>query len=120
MFTLDSIVLYVIDIHASQTFYADLFNCKPTPLSPTFVAINLADNIKITLKQTAQLTPASDVTGGGTELSVAVADQARFEEVYRVWDAQGVVFAQYPEAHCYGLNFVALDPDGHRIRVFIG
>lgn len=40
------------------------------------------------LKQSADLTPASSVTGGGTELSMPVADKTTFDELYQSWCAQ--------------------------------
>jgi catechol 2,3-dioxygenase-like lactoylglutathione lyase family enzyme len=118
MFIIDSIVLYVEDINRSKDFYADIFNCEPQVLSPTFVALEFASNVTITLKQSADLTPASSVTGGGTELSMPVADKTIFNALYQSWCAKGVKFAQTPAELIFGFNFVALDPDGHRIRVF--
>ncbi len=38
MFTIDSFVLYVTDIHRSMDFYSKAFDCEPTLLSPTFAA----------------------------------------------------------------------------------
>ncbi|MBW3695322.1 glyoxalase [Vibrio sp. T187] len=118
MLTLDSIVLYVDNVQVSQTFYTETFNCTAQVLSPTFVALDFATNVKITLKQTSDLAPISNITGGGTELSIPVPDKASFDKLYRDWTEQGVQFAQSPEEMIFGFNFVALDPDGHRIRVF--
>lgn len=77
MLTLDSIVLYVDNVQVSQTFYTEIFSCTAQVLSPTFVALDFATNVKITLKQTSDLAPVSNITGGGTELSVPVPDKAR-------------------------------------------
>jgi len=120
MFKIDSFVLYVTDINKSKNFYADMFECTPNVFSPTFVALDFAENVTITLKQRQALTPASEVTGGGTELSMPVANKDELEELYRAWVAKGVCFAQQPEDSVFGVNFVALDPDNHRIRVFAG
>ncbi|MEZ9056358.1 glyoxalase, partial [Vibrio sp. 10N.247.311.26] len=38
--------------------------------------------------------------------------------LFEKWKEQGVNFAQESEESVYGINFVALDPDGHRLRVF--
>ncbi|TOM87552.1 glyoxalase, partial [Vibrio parahaemolyticus] len=35
MLTINSFVLYVENIHVSQTFYSRLFDCEVTLLSPT-------------------------------------------------------------------------------------
>lgn len=118
MFTLDSIVLYVEDVQRSMAFYAKAFNCEPKLLSPTFAALDFASNVKITLKQADVLTPASTVRGGGTELSIPVAEREAFDALFEDWKQQGMAFAQECEESVYGVNFVALDPDGHRLRVF--
>ncbi|TOQ57800.1 glyoxalase, partial [Vibrio parahaemolyticus] len=75
--------------------------------------------VKLTLKQSNALTPVSTVKGGGTELSLSVADGHQLELVYNKWKEMGVDFIQPPITSMYGLNFVATDPDKHRIRVFI-
>lgn len=118
MFTLDSIVLYVDDIQRSMAFYAKAFNCEPKLLSPTFAALDFASNVKITLKQTDALTPTSTIRGGGTELSLPVTSRDAFDALFEKWKQQGIEFAQEREESVYGVNFVAVDPDGHRIRVF--
>ncbi|NAZ53689.1 glyoxalase [Vibrio toranzoniae] len=118
MFTIDSFVLYVADIHRSMDFYAKAFDCKPKLLSPTFAALDFADNVKITLKQADFLTPASTVKGGGTEISMPLADKETLENLYEAWTEKGIQFEQAPKESVYGINFVAVDPDGHRIRIF--
>lgn len=111
MLTINSFVLYVEDIQVSQAFYSKLFDCEVTFLSPTFASM--------TLKQSDVLSPSSDIKGGGTELSFAVRNRHTLEHVYNSWKNMGVEFAQPPMTSVYGLNFVATDPDKHRIRVFI-
>ncbi|MDO6686124.1 MULTISPECIES: VOC family protein [unclassified Agarivorans] len=118
MFTIDSFVLYVSDVQDSMDFYAKAFNCEPSLLSPTFAALDFADNVKITLKQTTDLTPKSEVKGGGTELSMPIADKETFDKLFSTWKSKGIEFAQEIEASVFGFNFVAVDPDGHRIRIF--
>ncbi|TOG90527.1 glyoxalase [Vibrio parahaemolyticus] len=115
MLTINSFVVYVENIHVSQTFYSRLFDCEVTLLSPTFASMPLS----LTLKQSNALTPVSTMKGGGTELSLSVADGHQLELVYNKWKEMGVDFIQPPITSVYGLNFVATDPDKHRIRVFI-
>ena len=118
MLTIDSIVLYVENIQLSMTFYKKVFECEPKLLSPTFAVVEFAENVKITLKQTDTLTPSSLVRGGGTELSVPAINSTELDSLFEKWKEQGVSFAQEREESVYGINFVALDPDGHRLRVF--
>ncbi|EIA1623025.1 glyoxalase [Vibrio parahaemolyticus] len=119
MLTINSFVLYVENIHVSQTFYSRLFDCEVTLLSPTFASMPLSHSVKLTLKRSDALTPISMVKGGGAELSLSVADGHQLELVYNKWKEMGVDFIQPPMTSVYGLNFVATDPDKHRIRVFI-
>ena len=118
MLTIDSVVLYVKNIEVSQQFYTQVLGCDSQVLSPTFVAINFANNITVTLKQNTDLTPVSSITGGGSELSIVVADSTKLQQLYQSWKGHLVEFAQDPIQLLFGINFVALDPDGHRIRVF--
>ncbi|MDE1233341.1 MULTISPECIES: VOC family protein [Vibrio] len=118
MFKIDSFVLYVSDVQHSMDFYAKAFGCEPQLLSPTFATLDFADNVKITLKQINALTPASNVKGGGTELSMPISEKEIFDKLFSDWKEKGIEFAQEVEASVFGFNFVAVDPDGHRIRVF--
>ena len=47
-----------------------------------------------------------------------VADKETLENLYKAWKEKGIQFEQEPEESVYGINFLAVDPDGHRIRVF--
>lgn len=118
MLAIDSIVLYVEDVQLSMSFYERVFECQPKLLSPTFAVVEFAENVKITLKQADALTPSSQVRGGGTELSIPATSRIELDNLFEQWKKLSVVFAQEREKSVYGVNFVALDPDGHRLRVF--
>lgn len=118
MFSLDSIVLYVENISVSKKFYAHLLESNAHELSPTFVSFELDSELKLEPKQRAQTQPPSTVTGGGTEICIKVKDEATLNSLFEQWQSKGVSFAQLPTALMFGPTFVALDPDGHRIRAF--
>lgn len=118
MLTIDSIVLYVENVQLSMAFYTRAFECESKLLSPTFAVVEFAKNVKITLKQADALTPTSPIRGGGTELSIPATNRVDLDKLFEKWKQQGVIFAQEREQSVYGINFVALDPDGHRLRVF--
>ncbi|PCK32431.1 glyoxalase [Pseudoalteromonas piscicida] len=119
MITVDSLVLYVSDIKLSAAFYGLLFQCETAQLSPTFVSLKCASNVSIALKQNTALTPPSSITGGGTEISVLQPSQEAFLALYDTWNSIDIEFAQAPQSEVYGMSFVVLDPDKHRIRVFV-
>ncbi|MCG7497306.1 VOC family protein [Vibrio sp. Of7-15] len=118
MFKLDSFVLYVANIEASKNFYSEIFECEGQVLSPTFVSFSLDTNITVQLKQLDNVSPSADITGGGTELSLVAKSQQALRTLYEQWENKGIQFLQTPTELVFGLTFVAIDPDGHRIRVF--
>lgn len=44
---------------------------------------------------------------------------AKVEGTHAVWQAKGATIALAPRDLDFGRSFVALDPDGHRLRVFV-
>lgn len=118
MYPIDSVVLYVEDIGTSKSFYTDLLECPAQDLSPTFVSFELDGGPKLELKQRAESIPPATITGGGTELSIRVPDTESLLNLFAQWKLKGVRFLQMPAELVFGLTFVALDPDEHRIRVF--
>lgn len=118
MFKIDSFVLYVKNIEISKNFYTNIFECDGEILSPTFISFPLGGGVSIELKQLAQVSPKAHITGGGTELSLMVDNLKVLHHLYEQWERKGVKFAQVPVELVFGVTFVAIDPDGHRIRVF--
>lgn len=57
-------------------------------------------------------------TGSACELAFTASDVNVVTETCLTWRRKGVVIAQEPTAMDFGFTFVALDPDGHRLRVF--
>jgi len=118
MITIDSFLMYVDDIDLSKAFYTEIFKCDAQVLSPTFIAFSLSENCTIELKQLAQVSPPATVTGGGSELSIEVESAEALTDLFECWRQKSVEFIQTPTELIFGLTFVAVDPDGHRIRVF--
>jgi predicted enzyme related to lactoylglutathione lyase len=48
----------------------------------------------------------------------AVPDATAVEATHADWSKRGLTIAQPPTRMDFGHTFVALDPDGHRLRVF--
>lgn len=108
-------ILYVEDPTASARFYADLLDAKPLQGSPDFAMFNLPSGVGIGLRAHSNVEPAVEKPGVGSELAFAVDD---VEAAHADWKKRGLVIAQPPTQAPFGLSFVALDPDGHRLRVF--
>lgn len=118
MYPIDSVVLYVENITVSKKFYTELLERNPQDLSPTFSSFELGSGLKLELKERAKAQPPATITGGGTELSIRVPDETSLNQLFEQWKSKGIGFAQEPTTLVFGQTFVALDPDGHRIRIF--
>ena len=119
MVAFDYVLLFVHDVGVSTQFYTKLLECEPLALSPTFVRFPLGSGAQLELWQSDRVDPPSDITGGGMELGVAVADAEAVARLFEDWEGKGVPFAQTLTTMAFGPTFVALDPDGHRLRVAV-
>ncbi|TFW23260.1 VOC family protein [Duganella callida] len=113
----DYVLLYVDDPIASGHFYAELLARQPVETSPTFVLFVLSSGLKLGLWSRHTAEPKVYAAGGGSELAFAVADRSVVNDMYADWSARGLAIAQRPTAMDFGYTFVALDRDGHRLRV---
>jgi predicted enzyme related to lactoylglutathione lyase len=111
------ILLYVDHPENSARFYADLLGKAPVESSPTFALFALASGFMLGLwsKHTVE-PPATSV--GGSEVAFSLADNAAVDTTHRDWSRRGIRMLQTPATMEFGYTFVALDPDGHRLRVF--
>lgn len=111
------VLLYVANPSASATFYADLLGKPPVEASPTFALFALGGGLMLGLWSARTVEPAA-TPPGGSELAIAVADHAAVNTLHTAWAAKRVPIAQAPTSMDFGFTFLALDPDGHRLRVF--
>jgi catechol 2,3-dioxygenase-like lactoylglutathione lyase family enzyme len=112
------VLLYVDDPTASAAFYTDLLGKPPVEASPGFAMFATASGVMLGLWKRLEVTPPSSTRGGGGEVAFAVASPAAVRETHAAWSGRGLVIAQEPTELDFGYTFVALDPDGHRLRVF--
>lgn len=110
------ILLYVDNPLASATFYGTLLDKEPLLASETFAAFMLDSGVKLGLWSKHTVEPGATPVGG-SELGFSVADRLAVDAHYEVWKARGMRIAQSLTAMDFGYTFVALDPDGHRLRV---
>lgn len=112
------LLLYVDSPATSANFYSRLLDKPPVELQPTFALFILDSGLKLGLWSRHTVEPAAEAAGGGGELGFSVPDEQTVDTLYAAWNAQGLRIAQTPTALDFGYTFVALDPDGHRLRVF--
>ena len=112
------VVLYVDNAQVSSAFYRALLKQPVTQSSSKFVVLPLGKGTMLGLWQRADVAPSVAAEVGGGEIALTVADADAVRDTYEAWKARDVRIAQPPTAMAFGHTFVALDPDGHRLRVF--
>ena len=110
-------ILYVADPAASAAFYEAALGRPPVEASATFAMIPAGPGLMLGLWRRNGVVPPADA-GGGTELALTVSDAAAVLACHAAWSELGVAMALVPTRLDFGFGFVALDPDGHRLRVF--
>ena len=113
------VILYVEDPATSAAFYANILNQKPVDSSPTFVLFALNSGLKFGLWSKHTVEPAATVVGGGAELCFDADNIESLHVIYNDWRQKGLTIIQSPTTMDFGLTFVAVDPDGHRLRVYV-
>jgi len=113
------VILYVDNPTASADFYAGLLGKPPVESSPTFAMFALPSGMMLGLwsRHTVE-PPAASALGGSSEVAFAVESSDEVNSLYDAWTGRGLRVAQKPVDMDFGHTFVALDPDGHRLRVF--
>jgi catechol 2,3-dioxygenase-like lactoylglutathione lyase family enzyme len=111
-------LFYVESPPRSAEFYAGLLGRPPLEASPTFALFALDSGVKIGFWSSATVEPVVPDVGVGGEIAFAVPDVAAVTELHTAWTERGLVVVQAPVTLDFGHTFVALDPDGHRLRVF--
>jgi catechol 2,3-dioxygenase-like lactoylglutathione lyase family enzyme len=111
------VLLYVKSPAASVAFYTELLGHPPVDASPNFAMFALASGVMLGLWARHDVQPAAN-GGGGGELAFAVADNEAVGATHADWSKRGLSIAQAPTKMDFGFTFTALDPDGHRLRVF--
>jgi catechol 2,3-dioxygenase-like lactoylglutathione lyase family enzyme len=112
------ILLYVDNPQLSADFYAGLLGKEPVESSPTFAMFPLQNGVMLGLWSRHTVEPAMNGTPGAGELAFSVKDPQAVHDLYQEWAARKMRIAQAPTELDFGFTFVALDPDGHRLRVF--
>lgn len=111
-------ILYVDNPLASAEFYAGLLGKKPIDASPTFAMFALDSGVMLGLWSKHTVEPAALAAGGGSEVAMSVPDKDTLQSMFASWVKRELTIVQQPVDMDFGHTFVALDPDGHRLRVF--
>lgn len=113
------IILYVADPTASAAFYESLLGRAPVDASPNFAMFALRSGVMLGLWARHEVLPAVPAGAGcAAELAFTVDSVAAVEARFAQWQSAGLTIVQPPTAMDFGHTFTAVDPDGHRLRVF--
>lgn len=113
------VILYVDQPARSARFYSQLFDLQPIEASPTFAMFKFASGMRLGLWSRHTVEPGAKVLGGGGELIVQFEDATALEAGLARWQALGLPILQPMTDMDFGRTFVALDPDGHRLRAYV-
>lgn len=111
------VLLYVENPEKSAAFYARLLGQKVADASPNFAMLPLGTGVMLGLWARHDVQPAATQIGG-SEVCFTAADALEVKATHADWKEHGLTIAQPPTKMDFGFTFVALDPDGHRLRVF--
>ena len=117
MTDINFVLLYVESPKQSEAFYADILGRPAVESSPTFVMFAMKSGVMLGLWGRDGVKPAANAPGG-SEIAFAVANGEAVDARCADWGKRGMEIAQPPTDMDFGRTFVALDPDGHRLRVF--
>ncbi len=112
------VLLYVDNPPASAAFYGDLLGKKALDVAPTFALLAMDNGLMLGLWSKNGVEPKPAAAPGSGEIAIKVADGDAVRATYADWVKRGLPIAQKPTDMDFGPTFVALDPDGHRLRVF--
>lgn len=110
------VVLYVDNLLVSSAFYQDLLGIKPEEDSPAFHSFKLSNGMSLGLKAKHTVEPPSNENGRG-ELAFMLDNNREVDALFVEWQGKKISMVQPPTAVPYGYTFLALDPDGNRLRV---
>lgn len=112
------VILYVASPTDSARFYTSLLGQPPLEASPGFAMFALNPGTMLGLWAAAHVEPTATAPGG-SEIAFSLDSRAAVDAAHAAWKAHGLPIAQPPTAMDFGYTFVALDPDGHRLRVMV-
>ncbi len=112
------LILYVENPLESAKFYTDLLGIPVLEQSSTFAMLPLHNDVMLGLWSRDTVEPKVTSMAGAGEVAFTVPDAAAVNTMHDDWTRRGLTIAQVPVQMDFGVTFVALDPDGHRLRVF--
>lgn len=108
-------LLFVENPQESEKYYSKLLGLKAVESYPTFVLFAMPNGVKLGLWSPTTAEPKVTAKPGAAEICFPADD---VDAVFKEWKERGAIITQEPTDMDFGRTFLAVDPDGHRIRVF--
>lgn len=112
-----TILLHIADMHVSTDFYRGVLQRDPVDASDAFTLFALDSGTTLGLWRRDVIDPPAEGASGVIELGFR-RDHDGVDACHADWLAKGVTMLMPPNDRPFGRSFVALDPDGHRLRVY--
>lgn len=109
------VLLFVKEPLKSTQFYQKALGISPLEQSETFALFALSNGIMLGLWSYKTAQPEVTANPGASEIAFSYDNP---DLLCKEWKKQGILIAQEPTQMDFGRTFVALDPDGHRIRIY--
>lgn len=113
-----TVFLYVTNPLASADYYSTLLGTKPVEASPGFALFILPSGLGLGLWAKVGVQPAPAAGGGGSEIGFKLNSAAQVDSIHADWCVKGAEVIFPPTDLDFGRSFVAVDPDGNRLRVY--
>lgn len=113
-------IWYVANPVASAEFYTRLLGKPPVEASPGFALFEMDNGMQLGmwLRNAVQPAAGAAATASG-ELVFGQNSKKEVDQRYREMRELGLSIVQEPLDMDFGYTFVACDPDGHRLRVYV-
>ena len=117
MFKPNSLILYVDNVENSTSFYRCILGSDPVEQYPDFTVFLLTDGFILGLQSKHAIDPKPQPAFGGFEICMSDISHKQVDDVYQAFKENNVKIELEPTTLEFGYTFVAVDPDGHRIRL---
>jgi predicted enzyme related to lactoylglutathione lyase len=109
-------LIYVSNIEHSKAFYEKLFKTKAQFTSSRYVAFSVGNDALFALWTGG--TPPDVAVPRYSEIGIMLPNNDAVDALFEVWRKNPEIqFLKEPYTEVFGRTFLALDPDGHMIRV---
>jgi len=112
-----TILLHITDMGVSTDFYRGILGRDPVDAGDAFTLFALDSGTTLGLWRRDVIEPVADGESGAIELGFR-RDHDGVDACHADWLGKGVAMLMPPTDRPFGRSFVALDPDGHRLRVY--